>query len=193
MMNSTCQSNNPIYRLVCNYCNVEHVGQTKNRIINRLYGHVFDIKHSSNATVARHSASNDNTLDPRITIHIPDYIRTLKYAPTTNSLWDKSKVSDFRCWKNRKTGIASSKKRNFSLIKGTIYWIVHDEICIFSQFHINETYKTFFLNVASSFTSLNQKKQTVFFLNKQISFIVPWIMCYIHKYKNLFFWKEYST
>ena len=49
------------------------------------------------------------------------------------------------------------------------------------------------LNMASSSPSLNQKKHALFFfLDKQMSFIVPQIMCYMHRYKNLLFKRKYS-
>ena len=41
----TCQSNNLIYCLECKWCHIKYVGQTKNRIIDRFQGHIFDIKH----------------------------------------------------------------------------------------------------------------------------------------------------
>ena len=50
----TCQSNNLIYCLECNRCRIKYVGQTKNRIIDRFQGHIYDIKHNNNTTVARH-------------------------------------------------------------------------------------------------------------------------------------------
>ena len=42
----TCQSNNLRYCLECNWCHIKYVGQTKNRIIDRFQGHIFDIKHN---------------------------------------------------------------------------------------------------------------------------------------------------
>ena len=40
----TCQSNNLVYCIECNWCHIKYVGQTKNRIIDRFQGHLFDIK-----------------------------------------------------------------------------------------------------------------------------------------------------
>ena len=46
LRNGTCQSNKLIYCLECNWCHVKYIGQTKNRITDRFWGHIFDIKHS---------------------------------------------------------------------------------------------------------------------------------------------------
>ena len=56
--NGTCQSNNLIYCLEHNWCYIKYVGQTKNGIIDRFQGHIFDIKHTNNTTVARHFHSH---------------------------------------------------------------------------------------------------------------------------------------
>ena len=53
----TCQSNNLIYCLECKSCHIKFVGQTRNRIIDRFQGHIYDIKHNNNTTVARHFLS----------------------------------------------------------------------------------------------------------------------------------------
>ena len=39
---------------VWNAISATYVGQTKNRITDRFQGHMFDIKHTKNTTVARH-------------------------------------------------------------------------------------------------------------------------------------------
>ena len=41
MTKGTCQSNNLIYCLECNWCHTKYVGQTKNRITDRFQGHIF--------------------------------------------------------------------------------------------------------------------------------------------------------
>ena len=66
----TCQSNNLIYCIECNWCHIKYVGQTKNRIIDRFQGHLFDIKNNLNTTVARHFGSHNDKIDPNMTIHI---------------------------------------------------------------------------------------------------------------------------
>ena len=86
MTKGTCQSNNLIYFLECNWCHTKYVGQTKNRIIDRFQCHIFDIKHNHNTRVARHFESHSDQLDPNMTIHIPEYIRLSKDLPSSNSL-----------------------------------------------------------------------------------------------------------
>ena len=90
--NGTCQSNNLIYCLECNWCHIKYVGQTKNRIIDRFQGHIFDIKHNNNTTVARHFYSHMDQLYPRMTTHILEYIRFIKDVPRSNSLRDNSEL-----------------------------------------------------------------------------------------------------
>ena len=81
MMNGICQSNNLIYCIECNWCHTKYVGQTKNRIIDRFQGHIFDIKHNHNTTVARHFGGHKDHVDPSMTIHILEYIRLPKDLP----------------------------------------------------------------------------------------------------------------
>ena len=90
--NGTCQSNNLIYCLKYNWCHMEYVGQTKNRIIDRFQGHIFYIKHNNKTTVARHFYSHKDQLDPRMTIHILEYIRLPKDIPRSNSLRDNREL-----------------------------------------------------------------------------------------------------
>ena len=76
IINDTCQSSNPIYFLELNQYKIRYVDQTRNRIteIPRSY---FLYK-TPNTTVTKHFASHENTVDPRVTIYILEYIRTLK-------------------------------------------------------------------------------------------------------------------
>ena len=90
--NGTCQSNNLIYCLECNWCHIKYVGQTKNRIIDRFQGHIFDIKHNNNTTVARHFYSHKDQLNAKLTIHILEYIRLPKDIPRSNSLRDNREL-----------------------------------------------------------------------------------------------------
>ena len=82
----TCQSNNLIYCLECNWCHIKYVGQTKNRIIDRFQPHSFDIKHNSNTTVTRYFYSHSNHTDPSMTIHILEYIRLSKDISRSKSI-----------------------------------------------------------------------------------------------------------
>ena len=77
----TCQSNNLIYCLECNWCHTKYVGQLRKRIIYRFQGHIFDIKHNSNTTVAGHFYSHNDHTNPSMTIHILENIRLPKDIP----------------------------------------------------------------------------------------------------------------
>ena len=67
-MYDTCQSNKLIYFLEWNWYNKK--GWTKNKIFDGFQGHIFYINYLSNITVARHFASYQNIVDPRMTIYI---------------------------------------------------------------------------------------------------------------------------
>ena len=88
----TCQSNNLIYWIECNWCQIKYVGQTKNRIIDRFQGHLFDIKNNLNTTVARHFASHNDRIDPNMTIYILEYIRLPKDLPRSSSPRDNREL-----------------------------------------------------------------------------------------------------
>ena len=92
MTKGTCQSNNLIYCLQCNWWHTKYVGQTKNRIIDGFQSHIFEIKHNYNTTVARHFESHSDHLDPNMTIHILEYIRLPKDLPRSNSLRDNREL-----------------------------------------------------------------------------------------------------
>ena len=92
MTKGTCQSNNLIYCIECNWCHIKYVGQTKNRIIDRFQDHLFDIKNNLNTTVARHFGSHSDILDPNMTIHILEYIRLPKDLPRSSSLRDNREL-----------------------------------------------------------------------------------------------------
>ena len=92
LRNCTCQSNNLIYCLECNLCHIKYLGQTKNKIIDRYQGHIFDIRHTDSTTVARHFHSHEDQMDPRMTVHILEYIKLPKDIPKSNSLRDKRKL-----------------------------------------------------------------------------------------------------
>ena len=83
VMNGTCQSNNLIYCIECNWCYTKYVGQTKNRIN----------EHNHNTTVARHFGGHKDHIDPNMSIHILEYyIRLPKDLPRSNSLRDSSEL-----------------------------------------------------------------------------------------------------
>ena len=88
----TCQSNNLIYCLECKWCHIKYVGQTKNRIIDRFQGHIFDIKHNNSTTVARHFHCHHDQTNPSMIIHILEYIRMPRDVPTSKSIRDNREL-----------------------------------------------------------------------------------------------------
>ena len=54
--------------------------------MDRFQGHIFDIKHNKNTTVARHFHIHKDQLDPRKTIHILEHIQLPKNILRSNSL-----------------------------------------------------------------------------------------------------------
>ena len=88
----TCQSNNLIYCLECKWCHIKYVSQTKNRIIDRFQGHIFDIKHNINTTVARHFHSHHDQTNPSMIIHILEYIRLPRDVPRSKSIRDNREL-----------------------------------------------------------------------------------------------------
>ena len=88
----TCQSNNLIYCLECNWCHIKYVGQTKNRIMDRFQGHIFDIKHNNKTTVARHFHSHNDQTNPSMIIHILEYIRLPRDIPRSKSIRDNREL-----------------------------------------------------------------------------------------------------
>ena len=88
----TCQSNNLVYCLEWNWCHIKYVGQTKNRIIDRFQGHIFDIKYNNKTTVARHFHSHNDHTHPSMIIHILEYIRLPKDIPRSKSIRDNREL-----------------------------------------------------------------------------------------------------
>ena len=60
----------------------------KNRIIDRFQGHIFDIKHNNNATMASHLHSYSDQTNPSMIIHILEYIRLPRDIPRSKPLRD---------------------------------------------------------------------------------------------------------
>ncbi len=76
-----CQCSNLIYCITCNICGERYVGQTKNRIVDRIGDHFGNIKRSfernnpqNSTTVARHFKSHGNR-DYPLTITILEFIK----------------------------------------------------------------------------------------------------------------------
>ena len=90
--NISCQSDNIIYCLTCTACGVQYVGQTKNRIMDRFNGHLSDIRHGKDTTLARHMATHGVTNNPPICISILEFINASPDSDTAQKLrnkWEK--------------------------------------------------------------------------------------------------------
>ena len=60
--------------------------------MDRFQGHIFDIKHNIYTTVARHFHNHSDQLDPKMTIHILEYIQLPKDVPRSDSLRDNREL-----------------------------------------------------------------------------------------------------
>ena len=103
MKNITCQSSNLIYCLSCNICKTRYVGQTKNRIVDRIGGHFGDIKNAYEGkithldkTVARHFQSHTDKDFP-LTITVLEFIK----APPDSILASKLRDQKEKMWISR--------------------------------------------------------------------------------------------
>ncbi len=103
MKHITCQSFNLIYCLSCDICGIRYVGQTKNRIVDRIGGHFGDIKNAyegkktlTDKTVARHFESHTDRNFP-LTITVLEFIR----APPDSILASKLRDQKEKMWISR--------------------------------------------------------------------------------------------
>ena len=95
MKNVTCQSFNLIYCISCNICGIPYVGQTKNRIVDRIGSHFNDIKNAfegtnshNDSTVARHYHSH-NDRDFPLKITVLEFIRAPPDSTIASKLRDE--------------------------------------------------------------------------------------------------------
>ena len=103
MKNITCQSFNLIYCISCNICKIRYVGQTKNRIVDRIGAHFGDIKNAiegtnrqNETTVARHFQAHNDKEFP-LTITVLEFIR----APPDSDLASRLRDQKEKMWISR--------------------------------------------------------------------------------------------
>jgi hypothetical protein len=73
--NVSCQSNNLIYCITCKKCNVQYVGQTKRRLMDRFQGHFGVIQRNDpSSDIAAHFNSTNHNGTQDLKIHIGDFI-----------------------------------------------------------------------------------------------------------------------
>ena len=70
-----CQSNNIIYALQCRETKNFYVGQTKRKIMTRVYEHLSDIRKNKDTTVARHFNLLGHRFDPPLKVFILEFIK----------------------------------------------------------------------------------------------------------------------
>jgi hypothetical protein len=73
--NVTCKSNNLIYCITCKKCDIQYVGQTKRRLMDRFQGHFGCVqRNDQKSDIAKHYNSSGHTGTDDMIIHILDFI-----------------------------------------------------------------------------------------------------------------------
>jgi len=73
----SCKSNNLIYCLTCSTCKQQYVGQTKRRLMDRMQGHFYHIKHNIlDDPVGHHFNRDGHSGLADVTIHILQFIKS---------------------------------------------------------------------------------------------------------------------
>ncbi|CAN7943058.1 unnamed protein product, partial [Ixodes hexagonus] len=67
-----CKTTDVIYIITCTLCNLQYVGETKNSMRERFYGHKSDIVNGENTPVAKHFNSNHHDINIHLKITIVD-------------------------------------------------------------------------------------------------------------------------
>ena len=62
LIKADCQTNNLIYLLTCDLCGKQYVGQTLNRIMDRVNSHLNDIKDQRETPLARHVRTHGTSI-----------------------------------------------------------------------------------------------------------------------------------
>ena len=75
VFNGCCQSRNLIYCITCKNCGLQYVGQTKTTLKTRINNHKSTIRTKKDLPVPCHMLSHNDTSDPKLEIHILQYIR----------------------------------------------------------------------------------------------------------------------
>ncbi len=87
--NATCQTDNLIYMLTCDYCGVQYVGQTLNRIMDRVNSHLNDIKHQRETPIAQHMKIHSTRSEYPFSINILQLISAAPRSDRASALRDK--------------------------------------------------------------------------------------------------------
>ena len=75
LYNGCCQSRNLIYCITCLHCGSQYVGQTKTTLMTRINNHKSTIRTGKDVPLANHMKSHDDIVDPKIRIHVLQFIK----------------------------------------------------------------------------------------------------------------------
>ena len=93
-----CQSQNLIYCLTCGHCGLQYVGQTKTTLKTRINNHRSTIRTGKfYLPVPNHMKTHNDLLDPKLTIHILEFIK----FPTDSLRAKQSRDQTERDWMAR--------------------------------------------------------------------------------------------
>ncbi len=96
---ANCQTNNVIYLLTCDLCKKQYVGQTLNRIMDRVNHHLNDIKHRRETPISRHMQSHGTVDQYPVTIQILQRISAAPKSTKAQELRYKWETS-WMAWLN---------------------------------------------------------------------------------------------
>ena len=87
--NVTCKSSNLIYCMTCTRCNIQYVGQTKNRLMDRFQSHFYNIGHNRpGSEIGKHFNSPDHNGLDYVEITILDFIHAHPAGSKSKKLRD---------------------------------------------------------------------------------------------------------
>ena len=93
-----CQSQNLIYCISCKHCGLQFVGQTKTSIKTRTNNHRSTIRTGKTfLQVPSHMSTHGDTADPKLEIHILEFVRQPTETLTAKHSWDQTE----RDWMTR--------------------------------------------------------------------------------------------
>ncbi len=92
---ANCQTDNLIYLLTCKECDDYYVGQTLNRIMDRVNGHRTDIRHRKETPISRHMRTHGIVSEYPFRINILQLINAKPRSPKAQELRDKCRVPTY--------------------------------------------------------------------------------------------------
>ncbi len=86
---ANCQTDNLIYLLTCKECGTQYVGQTLNRIMDRVNSHLNDIRHQRETPISRHMRTHSTVSEYPFRIQILQLISATPRCQRAQELRDK--------------------------------------------------------------------------------------------------------